>query len=163
MTEYARASGRVILLDAAGRVLLWRGVFVPGRSDTLWFTPGGGIDPGETAAEAAARELAEETGLVATPAALGEPVAYTTGYADLGFAAGEFHDTYFAYRVESHDVDLSGHDELERANLLEHRWWTLDELAATTERVVPIGLAGVVEMLLDGRRPEEPLRLPWHH
>ena len=161
MTEYARRSARVIVVDAAGRVLLWRGAVVPGES--WWLTTGGEIDPGETPVEAAARELAEETGLVVTPAALGEPVAYTSGYADLGFVPGELHDTFYAYRVESLDVDVTGHQELERDTLLEHRWWTLDELAATTERVMPLGLTHLVGELLAGRRPEEPLRLPWRH
>ncbi len=41
------------------RVLLTR------RSDNgLWCLPGGGMDPGESAAEACAREVLEETGLV---------------------------------------------------------------------------------------------------
>jgi 8-oxo-dGTP diphosphatase len=33
----------------------------------LWGFPGGHVDPGETALQAAARELAEETGVIATP------------------------------------------------------------------------------------------------
>lgn len=47
-----------VILDAAHRVLLTR------REDNgLWCLPGGGVDSGETLAEAAARELREETGL----------------------------------------------------------------------------------------------------
>ena len=54
----------VLLLDAAGRVLLQerdeRATIDPER----WGLPGGHVDDGETFAAAAARELAEETGVV---------------------------------------------------------------------------------------------------
>lgn len=46
-----------------GRLLLLRRSNDPGRG--LWWTPGGRIRLGETLEQAAARELAEETGLVA--------------------------------------------------------------------------------------------------
>ncbi|MEU8901699.1 NUDIX hydrolase [Nocardia sp. NPDC048505] len=50
-------------IERAGAVLLVRrapGVFLAGR----WELPGGGIEPGERAEQAAVREVAEETGLV---------------------------------------------------------------------------------------------------
>lgn len=49
---------RCLLIDAAGRALLVRHTYMGG-----WHIPGGGVDPGETAREAAARELREETGV----------------------------------------------------------------------------------------------------
>jgi 8-oxo-dGTP diphosphatase len=50
-----------IVSDAAGRLLLVRRANDPGRG--LWSLPGGRVEPGETDAEALAREVEEETGL----------------------------------------------------------------------------------------------------
>lgn len=57
-----------VVRDAAGRLLLVRRGREP--SAGLWSLPGGRIEDGETAAEAAAREVLEETGLTVTVGAL---------------------------------------------------------------------------------------------
>lgn len=49
---------RLILVDRARRVLLVRHTYTKG-----WHFPGGAVDPGETAAAAAVREVREETGV----------------------------------------------------------------------------------------------------
>ncbi|HUB37380.1 MAG TPA: NUDIX domain-containing protein [Streptosporangiaceae bacterium] len=54
-----------VVLDDDERVLLGR------RSDTgIWALPGGIIEPGEEPADAAVREIFEETGVIAVPEAL---------------------------------------------------------------------------------------------
>lgn len=59
-----------LVYDRRGRVLLLRrgpgAPWMPGR----WGLPGGGIDPGETAAEAAVREAWEEVGITLSSVSL---------------------------------------------------------------------------------------------
>jgi 8-oxo-dGTP pyrophosphatase MutT (NUDIX family) len=155
VTEFVRRSARVLLLDASDRLLLV-------RSGGIWLAPGGGVEDGEELAEAAARELREETGLRVVSADL-YPVAYTTGQADLGWASGLFRDDFFLCRVDSHEVDSSGLNEFERQHYRGHRWWTHAELAATSEPIVPANLVALVADLIAGRLPAAPAALPWPH
>lgn len=58
-----RVSARAVVLDQASRVLLIRHC---DKGQEFHVLPGGRVDPGETAAEAAGREVLEETGLQVT-------------------------------------------------------------------------------------------------
>ena len=56
-----RPAARILLVDRHGCVLMFR--FTPQDRPPLWCTPGGAVDPGESYAAAARRELWEEVGL----------------------------------------------------------------------------------------------------
>ncbi|HEY9026202.1 MAG TPA: NUDIX domain-containing protein [Burkholderiaceae bacterium] len=130
-----RPSARLLLLDADARVLLFRFVLKnPERA--FWATPGGGLEPGETFAQAALRELREETGHVV--ADVGEPVASRTFAMRL--ANGEevlADERLFLLRVPAGPVTREGWTALEREVMAEHRWWSADELRSTRETVWP--------------------------
>ncbi|GAA4198820.1 hypothetical protein GCM10022220_00530 [Actinocatenispora rupis] len=93
---YTRRSARILLVDDTDRVLLLR---FRTPTSTGWVTPGGGVEAGETLAQAAVRELREEIGLATTPADLGGPVAVTAGRAELGGVAGLYRDDFYFLRV----------------------------------------------------------------
>ena len=115
-----------------GRVLVVRRARAPAFD--LFTLPGGAVETGETLAQAVAREVAEETGLVIEPVAL-------AGYR-------EVINRDAAQRVERHFVILAfaarwqGGDLRLNAELAEARWVYPGELAAlsTTE-----GLADIVQ------------------
>ncbi|WP_328424531.1 NUDIX domain-containing protein [Micromonospora sp. NBC_00389] len=149
MTVYTpRRAARVLLVDAAGRVLLFHG-FDPARpGHRYWFTPGGGLDPAESPATGAARELAEETGLRLDPAELGEPVwSDTTEFPFDGRWYRQQQD-FFLLRVPSWQVDTAGFDDIEQRSIAGHRWWPPAELAASGERYYPAELPALLTRLL---------------
>ena len=140
-----RAAARVILLDGQERVLLFRGIdpAEPERG-TWWITPGGGLDPGETPAQGAARELFEESGLRLAPQDLGTPVFERVAEFVFDGQAYRQAEQFFLARVEVHEVDTAGFTALEVAAVLEHRWWSAQELRSTDAVVYPAVLADVL-------------------
>ena len=63
--DRTRVAAYVLCRDDAGRILLTRFVAEGNPRSGAWTMPGGGMDWGEQPHETAARELHEETGLVA--------------------------------------------------------------------------------------------------
>lgn len=162
MSELAgqpRHSARVLLVDAAGRVLLLRTLNDPTdcRAGHGWHAPGGPVRDGETPAAAAARELREETGLDLRPGRLGRPVAVASGRA----GTVPRRDEFFLCRVDTHRVDTAGMEAAERAAHARHRWWDATALASSTEPVHPPGLPHLLADLLAGHAPDPPTELPW--
>ena len=132
-----RLAGRVLVIDAGGRVLLLHG-FDPARPDEpYWFTIGGGAEPGESLAQAAARELLEETGISARADELGQPVWHeVTDFSYDGISYRQEQD-FFALRIGSAVVLTDGLDDEEAAVIDGHRWWTMAELDSTSEMFYP--------------------------
>lgn len=154
-----RFTARVLLLDPHGRILLMKGRLPSDPAGpSFWFTVGGGLEPGESVRETAAREIVEETGYA--DAELG-PIVWC-GEAMLRDADQRlvhFRETYIVARTQGGALSRAGWQPHEHELTDDLRWWTLAELQRTDATVYPIGLADLLPDVLAGRFAGEPLMI----
>jgi ADP-ribose pyrophosphatase YjhB (NUDIX family) len=131
-----------MVLDGVGRVLLIRCVAM--RSDgefQFWLTPGGEIEAGEKPHAAAARELREELGLEVE--VTGPVYTEANRFEHMGEMRDNLDFVFVAWCGEETPV-LHGVTVEEVALMREVRWWTVEEIEASGERIFPVDLAGRV-------------------
>jgi 8-oxo-dGTP diphosphatase len=157
---FERPSARLILLDGQDRLFLFKvhqpSVYDPADPfrEPFWIMVGGLVDPGEEFAATAVREAREETGLVVDDV---RPVWSRTRVMQWREKRVLHREQFFLGRTRSTAVDTSGLDEKEKSWTLDHRWWSAEEIAASTERFEPVALAVLLKGLLRDGPPAEPM------
>ena len=157
-----RTSARIVLLDDTGAVLLLCGsdpALAAHHAPRWWFTVGGEVQQGERLAEAAARELAEETGLRVAPADMVGPVWRRDEVFEFNGSLIDSEEFYFVHRTQRFEPSRTGRTELERSYIHGHRWCDAADIAALVaagETVYPTQLSGLLTdaaALAGGRTP----------
>ena len=160
--DVERSSVRVVLLDTDDRLLLFRTIdsTMP-ETGQWWELPGGGVEAGESPSATAAREIAEETGLVLPESAFGEPTwSRETTYCHRHVRVLQ-HEVVVVARlaVAAPGLGAEGRTPEELDSYVGHAWWSLDEVeaAASSEHFFPSTLPVHLRRFLAGERVDEPL------
>ncbi len=130
-----RRAARIILLDEADRVLLFR--YTAPEYEPFWILPGGACGDGEDFPDAARRELMEETGIDAHPRPLG--IVKQADYIYDGEPVRSV-EHFFWCLAQTSLIDTSGHTELEQRVMLRHRWFSDGEFRNWPETIYPLDL-----------------------
>ncbi|MEZ5744213.1 MAG: NUDIX domain-containing protein [Sphingomonadaceae bacterium] len=134
-----RPAARIIVLGPGDKVLLFR--YVTSTYPPFWILPGGEAEAGEDYPEAAARELAEETGIVTSLSHTGTILEADYEYRGEPVRSVEH---FFWCRVQNLGVNTKGHTALEREVMQEYRWFEPAEFMGWGETIYPLDLTGIV-------------------
>jgi 8-oxo-dGTP pyrophosphatase MutT (NUDIX family) len=141
-----RPSSRLLVFDPLDRILLFKFEHRRGPlgGQIFWATPGGGLDPGESYAQAACRELLEETGIwIDDPGPVVDRRVVTFQMPDGEMVRSDEH--FFVIRMKAgQKLSAERWTNLEHEVIAAHRWWSANELRSTTEQVWPENLADVL-------------------
>lgn len=144
-----RRTSRILVVDPSGAALLFLTAAPDSSRFARWITPGGGVDPGETHAQAAVRELFEETGLRVDD--LG-PSIHSLDFAVSWDEADHDHGhaEYYALRVAERFVPSSANwTAEEHVDVTAHRWATAEELRSGSEPYEPAHLPDLIRLVAD--------------
>jgi 8-oxo-dGTP pyrophosphatase MutT (NUDIX family) len=148
-----RVGGRVLIVDPDSRVLLLHEFIEDGS--THWLTPGGGVEPGESPREAAAREAVEETGISVEIPPDAQPLLRTRRVwpSSNGVVYDQI-DHFFLAQVDAAvEIAPAGLTEIESERLIGHRWWSAAELRTTDEVVEPPEIADLLDSVSGAGTP----------
>jgi len=148
-----RQAVRALVVRPDDAVLLVRFEF---PDETVWATPGGGIEDDEEHPEALRRELHEEVGL--REFTMGPALWTRTRLWPWSPLWDGQSETFYLVRVPEHfePAPLLSWDQLRLEGVTAVAWWTPEAMATTSERFTPSRLVELHEHLRRHGPPDAP-------
>ena len=151
-----RQASRVVLFGPDHRIFLIRaGDPADPNGRPWWEIPGGGLDPGESSAHCAARELWEEGGFAEVE--VGPVIA--TQHVEFTFAGMFFDQDEVIHVARTEQSEIRRPQGLEFFEALAFQgsaWWSPEDIIDSDERFLPPRLQELIAALADGL-PNPPL------
>lgn len=147
-----RNNARAIIINPEEQILLLKlvkaGIIDPSERIRLpyWLTPGGGVEMNENLSQTIAREILEECGIYG--ANIGPKVWFCEHELIINGVLTQSRDHYFLVRTTDSHTSRDGMLQYEHEAYSELKWWTVDEIKASTEMFAPPNLGYLLENLL---------------
>lgn len=153
-----RKSSRAIVLNKQNQIFLFRYTFdFFAEEDSIWITPGGGLDEGESFEEALKRELFEELGIELSGSDSTPQIYYRFPLYEL--KSGEIvqsEERFYLVRLDETDFSCTGWTESEKKRMTAGKWWSLEEIRESEEKFFSKDIIKLLERLSKGEISKEP-------
>lgn len=152
-----RKAVRSVFLTPGGRILLMK-IEEPVTGYQFWITPGGGIEPSESAEEGLRREVEEETGVKAIQIG---PMIWTREH-EFTWDGRAYRQEEVYYLIETEWFEPEMNEEAAPGEWSAFRgfhWWSVEEIKNSEETFVPRDLYILLKGLIENGPPEEPMQV----
>ena len=151
-----RKSARAIVLDNENRIYLFQYKFdYLAENNTIWVTPGGSLEEGESFGDALKREVYEELGVELTkecPEVYYRNPIYTLKSGEKIQSVEKF----FLVVLEENSFSFDHWTKSEKKRMLAGKWWPVDEIEKSEEVFFSKDIIRILKELSGRKLPEEP-------
>lgn len=165
LSSKARTSVRIILLNHSNEILLLKAddpttTTLSGHyNGPFWFCLGGKIEEGESAEQAALREIQEESGLERNAIKLGAIVWWGEFDLILSGILTRQKQVFMLAHTNDCNVSLNNLTNEEKNVIVDIKWFSLNDVKNSKEIIYPLDLAQYLEPILRGKIPKQPLEI----